>query len=168
MLIHPQQLWKLHRAMQCVTYTYTAVSIGLEYYLTEDSLVICRGVQGKILGKIRKKKSTSWMLDDNACWMHTLSDGRIVKVMRLGRKRQRFGFKCLMMPLPHQSRLGWARGSLLSPGAACLFPGPNTPQLWPLITLTRGFFFHLLQSLVGSSQNKPPPLFSQQHIPTPL
>lgn len=71
MLIHLQQLRKLYKAMQWVThipvphYEYCKC---LEYYLTEDSSVICGGVQGKMQGKIRKeKKSTSWMLDDNAC-----------------------------------------------------------------------------------------------------
>lgn len=87
MLIHLQQLRKLYKAMQWVTHIpvpHYEYGKCLEYYLTEDSSVICGGVQGKMQGKIRKKKKNP----HPGCWMtthvdaHTRSDGRIVKVMR--------------------------------------------------------------------------------------
>lgn len=59
MLIHLQQLRKLYKAMQWVTHIpvpHYEYGKCLEYYLTEDSSVICGGVQGKMQGKIRKKK----------------------------------------------------------------------------------------------------------------
>ena len=60
LLIHLQQLGKLCKAIQWVThmpiprYEYRKC---LGYSLTEDSLVVCSKVQGKMQGKIRKKNT---------------------------------------------------------------------------------------------------------------
>lgn len=60
MLIHLQQLWKMCKAIQWVThmpiprYEYRKC---LEYSLTEDSLVVCSEVQGKMQAEIRKKNT---------------------------------------------------------------------------------------------------------------
>lgn len=91
MLIHLQQLGKLCKAIQWVThmsipcYEYRKC---LEYSLTEDSLVVCNEVQGKMQGKIRKKKKKTLNVRSKCMWMHTHSAGHIVKVMRLNSQHE--------------------------------------------------------------------------------
>lgn len=86
MLIHLQQLRKLYKAIQWVThmpiprYEYRKC---LEYSLTEESSVICGEVQGKMQGKIRKRKKYPGCQITTYVDAHTHSDGHIVKVMRL-------------------------------------------------------------------------------------